>query len=159
MKKFIVFTTLMVLALPAQVMQAQAQEFRSINRIAKKGKAPEGATAVANVKPVSRDVIEQGMREIMAAWNKGDTEKYLADNFYDKRRLDDSISTNMPRDAKVTVQGIKSIQTLEQFQKEGEVISRVSVTVNTTIEYNDPTRGFQSYPGTTEYILNVKGGI
>lgn len=154
MKKLVIGLAFILLATPAM-----AQEFRSMKRIAAKGKAPEGATAVASVKPVPRAVIEQGMREIMAAWNKGDTEKYLADNFYDKRRLDDTIGTNMPRDAKVTIQGIQGQQTLEQYQKEGEIISRVSVTVRTTIEYNDPITGFQSYPGTTEYILSVKGGI
>lgn len=133
----------------------QAQEFRAMNRIATPGKAPEGAVPVGSVKAVPRETVEQGVRQLMEAWNTGTLEQHLADSFYDKQRLQDVIGTNMPRDAHLTVLGIQGQQTLQQFEKEGETISRVSVTVRTRLEYEDPARGHRAFDGTVEYILNV----
>ncbi|MBN8531274.1 MAG: hypothetical protein J0L97_05375 [Alphaproteobacteria bacterium] len=146
---------LTILAALLLASSAYAQEFRAMNRIASPGKAPEGAVALDEVQAVPRAVVEKGVQELMASWNTGQLEKHLAENFYDKSRLDDAISTNMPRDAKLTVLGIQGQQTLQQFKKDNATISRVSVTVRTRLEYNDPARGRRSFEGTNEYILRV----
>lgn len=151
--------SLMILATTLLLASAaQAQEFRAMNRINTPGKAPEGAVALDSVQAVPRDVVEKGVKELIGSWNSGNLEKHLADNFYDKDRLGDTISTNMPRDAKLSVLGIQGQQTLQQYQKGSATISRVSVTVRTRIEYNDPARGRKAFDGTNEYILRVTQG-
>ena len=84
----------------------------------------------------------------------------LADNFYDKSRLADALTTNVPRDARLRVVAIQGMQTLNQYLQNTpsgveQRVSRVSVTVSTQVEYNDPQSGFRHLDGSNEYILRI----
>lgn len=142
--------------------QAQAQEVRQFKRIATPLAAPSlpsGARAVANARPVSRAKVESAVQQIAASWNTPRLESLLAENFYDKRRLMDSLGTLVPRDAKLRVLGIQGVKTLNQYVQAGtrgeQLVSRVSVTLRTQVEFNDPRGGFQRLEGDNEVILLV----
>lgn len=142
---------------------AQAQEARQLHRIATPqpaANAPPGARAAAPVRPVSAAKIEEAVKKIVDAWNTPDLGQMLAGNFYDKSRLVDTLNTKAPRDAKLRVLSVQGMQTLDQhLQKTGsgaeQRVSRVSVTVRTQLEYNDPQAGFQRLDGTNEIILLI----
>ena len=84
----------------------------------------------------------------------------LSEQFYDKSRLLDVVQTGVPRDATLKIQSIQGIQTYQQYivpssdGGRGEMVSIVSVTVRTQVEFNSPT-GFTRLPGINEFILEV----
>lgn len=144
------------------LLPAQAQEVRQFKRIATPQampSLPSGARAVANARPVAPAKVEAAVKQISAAWNSPRLESLLAENFYDKRRLMDSLSTLVPRDAKLRVLGIQGVKTLNQYLQAGaqgeQLVSRVSVTLRTQVEFNDPRGGFQRLEGDNEVILLV----
>ena len=150
-----------VLALPAV---AAAQEFRMLNPIHGPGMAmalPDGAVPVKDVVPVSRQEVERGVRRVMQSWNTPELAQKLAETFYDKTRLTDTIDAVVPRDAKLSVLGVQGVQTLSQHVVSDPsglfdtYISRVSATVRTQVEWNDPRSGFQRRDGTNEIILRI----
>ncbi len=148
------------LGLGCAVAIAQAQEFRQLNRIASPGAAPAGTRAVQQTREVPKAKVEAAVAQIAAAWNTPNLESTLADNFYGKSRLDDALATKVPRDAKLQIMAIQGMQTLGQYAKANasggeDLISRVSVTVRTQIEYNDPRTGFQRLDGTNEFIVLI----
>ncbi|OGT01098.1 MAG: hypothetical protein A3F73_12135 [Gallionellales bacterium RIFCSPLOWO2_12_FULL_59_22] len=120
---------------------------------------PPGARAAASARPVSRAKVEAAVKQIASAWNTQQLEPLLAKNFYDKRRLMDSLGTIVPRDAKLRVLGIQGVQTLNQYVQAGargeQLVSRVSATLRTQVEFNDPSSGFRRLEGDNEVILLV----
>lgn len=150
-------------ALFAAAMPASAQEARQLNRIATPQAAPKlppGARAVAAVRPVPAAPVEAAVQQIAASWNTARLEPLLADNFYDKTRLLDTLNAKVPRDAKLRVLAIQGMQTLNQYLQKNPAgsedrVSRVSVTVRTQLEFNDPQTGLQRLDGTNEFILLV----
>ena len=148
---------LMVLA-----VSADAQEFRAFNPIPTPEAAPEGAAPVAQIRPVRQTEAADDLGKIMGAWNQGDQlNKYIGEGFFDKSRLTDAVDTQVPRDAQVRVLSVRGVQTLQQFQRPApngggtEIISTVSVTGSTQIEFNDVDRGFRRLEGTNEYVLKI----
>lgn len=142
---------------------AHAQEARQFNRIASPQAAshvPPGARAVTTVRPVPAAKVEQAVKKIVGAWNSPDLAPMLADNFYDKSRLIDALLTKVPRNARLRVLSVQGIQTLNQYLQNTapgveQLVSRVSVTVRTQVEYNDPQAGFQRLDGNNEFILLI----
>lgn len=140
-----------------------AQEVRQLNRIATPStaqKLPPGTRTGASQQPVSAARVEEAVKKIAAAWNTPNLAPMLADSFYDKSRLVDALSTKVPRDARLRVLSVQGIQTLNQYLQKSasgmeQRISRVSVTVRTQLEYNDPQAGFQRLDGTNEFILLI----
>ena len=161
--KTIVRCLLMSAALLA-AFAAAAQESRQMNRIATPQSAlrlPQGARSVAAIRPVAMASVEEAVRELAAAWNTPRLPAYLAPNFYGKERLTDALNTQFPRDAKLRVLGIQAMQTVAQYIQPnpsgGEsLVSRVSVTVRTQVEFNDPRGGgLRRLEGTNELLLRV----
>jgi hypothetical protein len=67
----------------------------------------------------------------------------------------------LPRDAKLRVLGIESIQTLEQTidvtpDDQQTRISVVTATVRSQLEFDDPVSGFTRLDGTNEFLLRIK---
>lgn len=151
------FGYVMVLSMLAVgAVPALAHEFRVINAIPAPARLPEGAMAVAQIKPVDRPLIEKTVRALAASWNTQDLQKYLGKDFYDKQRLGDNINSFIQRDGKLKVLSVGGQQTLQQYEEGGKLVSRVSVVVNTQIEFTHPTAGFQRFPGRTELVFKVK---
>ncbi len=154
------FLTLALLLLCGSGAQLCAQESRQFNRIAtpQVQQLPAGARAVATLRPITMAQAESAMQSVATAWNTPQLDPLLASNFYDKSRLLDALNTNYPRDAKLRVLAVQGVQTLGQYVQSGaagaeQLVSRVSVTARTQVEFNDPRTGAQRLEGTNEYIL------
>lgn len=152
---------LLCLALPAA-----AQESRSFNPIARPGDASAAAAPAAGVPPAPaalRERVTRTVAALAAAWNTPDLEKMLSPTFHDRQRLLDAIATQVPRDARLRVVGVQAIQVLgtsKRRTRDGrgeETVTRVSVTLQTQIEFNDPVRGFQRIEGVNEAVFSFPG--
>ncbi len=140
-----------------------AAEFRSIQPISKpigKSTRADGAEAVAEPVPVARGAIESATRELLAAWNAGDLEGALDEEFFDKSRLLDAVDERVPRDATIRLLGVQGSQTLEQYERmeNGVTIleSVVSVTATTQMEFTDASMGFRQLRGMNEFVLRIE---
>lgn len=138
---------------------ARGQEFRSFNPIPTAGRLPAGAKLV-DAKPVDPEAIKRAAEGFAANWNRGSTGEALAEGFYDATRFQDAMVANVPRDARLVLESVRGIQTLQQMEKDdgarGRVrISIVSATLATRIQFNDATQGFVDIPGVNEVILEV----
>ena len=159
--------TLLVIVALLSVLPARAQEFRQLNRIATPAalaKLPPGARSVATQRPIPASDIDAAVRNIAASWNTPTLEPLLTENFYDKSRLLGTLAAGVPRDAALRLVSIQGSQTVQQYTlAEGEeppmLYSRVSVTVRTQVEFNDPQRGFQRLDGTNDMVLLFKGPV
>jgi len=108
------------------------------------------------------ELINQEIHKIFAAWNSGDIANYLSDHFYDITRFLDSMNVKVPRDAKLIVLSIGSVQVLNQSLQEISedktqftCLSEVLATVESQIQYNDPAEGFKRLEGKNEFLLDV----
>jgi len=139
--------------------QLRAGEFRSYEPINSPAAAPEGATVLRTIEPLDRQVLEQLIRELLAAWNDTGFSGRLSEEYYDKSRLLEAMDEKVPRDATLRILAIQHIQTLIQYATttaEGDaIVSTVSAAVATQIEYNDPVEGFKKHEGVNEFIFNV----
>lgn len=155
--------SLILATLVALPCGAHASEFREINRINRAGALPDGAKGVAAPIPVSREEIRRDIEKILASWNTPAMEGLLSEKFHNKDRLLDTVSTFAGRDARLRLLSLQNINTLQQYQEGGQLVSRVSVIARTQIEYTTPTAGARTADGTVEYILKIrqplKGGV
>ena len=151
-------TLLLLLALAAAWPAAEAREFRSIQPIARPGALPAGAQAMAEPLPVPRSEVEQAVHAVARAWNTGEMDPLLSDDFASKSRLLDTLAEVVPRDARLAVLGIGAVSTLEQYRQEGRAVSTVSAVVHSQIEFNDPLAGFVRLPGRAEWYFRVEEG-
>lgn len=138
---------------------AHGQEFRPFNPIPTAGRLPAGAKIV-DAKPVDPEAIKRAAEGFAANWNQGNTGEALAEGFYDASRFQDAMVSNVPRDARLVLESVRGVQTLQQVEKDdaaqGRIrISTVSATLATKIQFNDAAQGFVSIPGVNEVILEV----
>jgi len=160
MKYLIPFLILAALAIPCV---GQASEFREINRINRAGAVPDGAKQLKATVAVSRELIRRNVEKLLAAWNKPKLENMLSDKFHNKERLLDTISSYAGRDARLRLLSLQNVNTLQQYEEGGQLVSRVSVIARTQMEYSLPGTGARTADGTVEYILKIrqpiKGGV
>ncbi|WP_171091684.1 hypothetical protein [Usitatibacter rugosus] len=158
-----------VLALAA--VPALAQESRPFNPIGRPGGAavpgaPVAATGSAPIAPpppsAVRATVNKSIQKLADAWNTPELRKLLSPTYYDRDRVGDALVSKVPRDATLRVLGVESIQVLAQYTQpttdgmEQEVITKVSVTLRTQVEFNDPVLGFQRREGLNEAIFTLK---
>ncbi len=140
----------------AGTYDAVAREFRTFTVIPAEAALPEGAVAVKKVLPIDRRAVDAAVRQLIASWKSRDIKKFLGEDFYDGDRLTDNIQSFIPRDAKLSLLAVQGQQTLQQYEIDGQRVSRLSVIISTQIEFNDPQSGFQRFPGRTELVFKVK---
>lgn len=143
---------------------SSARQFRLITPIVSPqettAQLPAGAKPVKDIQPLSRQEAEPLVRKVIEQWNTSGMASTLSERFYDKSRLMDVMDTGVPRDARLRIQGIRGIQTLQQYIQPStdgsrdSIVSIVSATVQTQLEYNSNT-GFKRLQGTNEFILKV----
>lgn len=142
---------------------AGAQEVRQLDRIPTPGPAmalPPGARAVVSLRPVPTALVEAAVKRLAASWNTPALAARLAPSFYGREQLLDTLRARVPRDAVLRVLGVQGVQTLEQYVQadasgRAMLVSRVSATVHTQVELDDPAAGFQRLEGTNEVVLLV----
>ena len=156
--KYVISILFLALIMPSYIY---ASELRHIRPIPTPGVPPRKALPPEKIKPVPRELVEDAVKELIQAWNNNNLEEVLSEDFYDKDLLLDAMSEKVPRDAELRILSIQGIQTLSQHvevEPSGEkwLVSTVSATVRTQVEFNDPDTGFQRREGTNEYIFLVK---
>ena len=143
------------------ISPGNGEEFRRINPIPTPSRKARGVRTVppAKYRPIPARELKKQVEKIFSNWNRGDISKYLSEDFYDKTRLIDNMYEKVPRDAKVRVLSVGETQIMGQQRIKipgGErIISTVSVTATTQIEFNDPERGYRRLEGQNEYIIKV----
>ena len=141
-----------------------AQELRPINLIpAPTRLKSDGKTIEKPIAPRT-GLIRDNVQEALKTWNNGDISSSLTDNFYDKSRFGDAMQTSIPRDARLRVMDMGSMQILEQkIVKDPDGSQRRvtlgSVEVNSQIEFNDNKNGFVRVPGKNEIIYEISEKI
>jgi len=137
---------------------AHARSFREMNPIGQPEPLGAHQTRPTTVRAVSQDRVRQAMDGIAQAWSGGNISRFLDANFANGNRLADTVREVVPRDARLRIISVRSAATLDQRMESppgqaAKRISTVSALVESQIEFNDPTRGFQTLKGTNEYIL------
>jgi hypothetical protein len=143
---------------------ASAQTFRSFQTIP----VPDPATreamrlrgAAVGIRQVPRDVVEEAVHRIYAAYNTPDFRQYLSERFYDPERLVEAIAEKVPREAVLRLVSINSIQTVSQQPAKDElgretVESLVLVVVRAQMEFTN-AQGFQRREGESELVLRFR---
>lgn len=145
---------------------ANARQFRSAKPIATPASAtfqlPEGARPVDEIVPLSREQVTPALNEVIEAWNGAALEETLSDDFYDASRLNYALDNIAPRNARLEVQSIEGVQTLQQYIEDDpdragreRLVNRVSVTARTQIEFENAQGAFQRRSGVNEYLLKI----
>lgn len=140
---------------------ASAQEGRAFNPIARpaaRPALPAGAERVSPPRPIPREVIEQAVAEVASAWNERRMGRVLGPRFQRAQELSDALQTKVPRDAVLRVMAIQGWQVLDQYRQDGQLVSKVSVTLRTQVEFGEPGAGYQVRDGTNEYVMTLTGG-
>jgi len=113
--------------------------------------------------PLPKSLVEKVLRQLLGQWNRPGMPPTLSRRFPNRNRLLDSLDVSMNRDASLRITGIQSFQTLDQhLQKDRKVeggraiMSRVLVTAQTQVEFNDPQKGLQRIDGTNEYLISIR---
>ena len=68
--------------------------------------------AIPGLRQVPREVIEDAVRKIYAAYNTPEFRQYLSERFYDPDRLADAIVEKVPREARLRLLSINSATTV-----------------------------------------------
>ncbi len=137
-----------------------ARGFRSFDAIVVAPQAALEGEALATPRAVSSAAIRAGVETIIASWNGPALERVLADQFYDRHRLLDAIDTHVPRNATLRLISLQGAQVIRQRQRAAQqqsaaaLISDISVTVNTQLEYRDQ-QGLRSFPGSFELVIRL----
>ena len=157
---------LSVALLAVLVYPIHARQFRQIAPIATPDtpavKLPQGAIPVDVDEQLGREEVEKMLRKVLDQWNSSGMSNTLAEEFYDSSRLNDAMDSIVPRDAKLRLQSVQGLQTVQKYKMpdssggRGETVSIVSVTARTQLEFEQPGAGFRRLPGTNEFILKVR---
>lgn len=151
--------TLCLAAIVALVGEASANGFRTLNPVATPGKLPPGARIVETV-PVDARKVSEAARLYAEGWNSGDAKVAPAADYHDGERWKEAMVTSVPRDARLRLESVRSVQTVQQLvvndPKLGPLrVSTVAATLATRLQFNDPIQGFVSVPGVNEVVLEI----
>ena len=158
---------LFVLILFSRAHAAEMRQFQPIRTPAEIAEAlPPGFKQVERVAPPSRETMAKAVEDLAKEWNKPELMNKLAEEFFDKSRLHDSMATptKVPPEATLRILSVQAVNALQQMVQEdparGQLrISVVQVRAVTRIEFTDPVRGFVRLDGTNDYVLKVKEEI
>lgn len=121
---------------------------------------PEGATVVKAIDNVPRQDVAEAASELAEVWNGPGLADKISDAKFDKNRFDRAMITEVPRDARLELESVRSVATLAQgIVPDGaggfNRVSTVAATLSTRLIVNDPGVGFVSAPGVNEIRFQV----
>lgn len=167
MRKLFPLLALVCAALVSPALQAQGFRFiqpimvpdAQLRDAMRKGLQLRGS-AIPGLRQVPREVVEEAVRKIYAAYNTPDFRQYLSERFYDPDRLADAINEKVPREAKLRMISINSAQTVSQQparDEQGRAVteSLVMVVVKAQMEFTT-VAGFQRREGESEIVLRFR---
>lgn len=120
--------------------------------------------------------VRQGLAQMFEAWKDGQIERFLSPRFYDRQRFLDAMLRDVPRDARIRLLAIESVQPFEQANELLDaatqaaptalpkklllrVRTKLSAIVRTQVEYNDARNGFQRREGRNEFFVELAQDI
>lgn len=131
-----------------------AQESRDVRPI----RTPASA-ALADARQLPRALVEAAAKTVLEAYNTAEFEQVLAADFYDRWRLTDAITEQVPRDARMRLLSLQAWQLFDQTRGDGGsgpmLTSLVSATVNVQLEFTAADGRFERRSGVTELILRI----
>jgi hypothetical protein len=167
MRKLFPLFVLVCAALAPPALQAQGFRFiqpimvpdAQLRDAMQKGLQLRGS-AIPGLRQVPREVVEEAVRKIYAAYNTPDFRQYLSERFYDPDRLLDAVNEKVPREAKLRLISINSAQTVSQQPAKDDrgidvIESLVMVVVRAQMEFTT-TAGFQRREGESEIVLRFR---
>lgn len=164
MKNLVLFLSV-IMALCSVV--ADAREFRERRTIATPlneqqlaGPDEEGSVKLTEAVQLDEAKIKAAIIRLMSNWGTPELEKNLSSRFSNRQQLLDAIATDVPFDAKLDVQSVRSIRVLSQKQKTSPehgrvIVSIVAAEIETDVRYQDPQLGFQKLNGLGEYVFEI----
>ena len=105
--------------------------------------------------PVSREAVRDFVHALAEAWNNQELEPLLAPDFPDRERLLASLPERVVPGARLRVDAVGPIQTVEQERRDNVVISLVLVRFRGQLEIPDPDGGFRRHPTTQELLIRI----
>ena len=155
MKTAPVFALMLGLAFAGAAAAQEGRAFNPIARPAARAALPSGAVRVSPPRPIPRERIESAMASVASAWNERRVNDVLSRDFPRGQELADAMQTKVPRDAALRILAIQGWQVHDQYVLGPNLVSKVSVTLRTQVEFNDPSGGFQARDGTNEYLVTI----
>ena len=135
---------LLLLMLPVLV---QASGMRSLDPI-----SPDNDGAAV---PVSREAVRTFVHALAEAWNNQELEPLLAPDFPDRERLLASLPERVVPGARIRIDAVGPIETVEQERRANVVISLVLVRFRGQLEIPDDDGGFQRHRTTQELLIRI----
>jgi hypothetical protein len=119
-----------------------------------------GGGGIPGLRRVPREVVGEAVRKIYAAYNTPEFRQYLSERFYDPERLLAAVDEKVPREAKLRLISVNSVQTVSQQKAkddEGRDVleSLVMVVVRAQMEFTT-AQGFQRREGESELVLRFR---
>ena len=148
------------------ISDAQMRRLDKIpSRAAANQNLPNGAALVRKIAPVPIEEVEAAAEAVVDSWNNPATiGDIFVDGKFDKRRFERAMITEVPRDARLELESVRSVQTLQQMIVAGEEVgqgpgfvrvSTVSATLSTRLIVNDPDVDFVNMFGLNEVRFQV----
>lgn len=121
---------------------------------------PEGSQVVNTVEEVPANEIADTARDLAKAWNGPGLGNMISDDKFDKDRFTRSMVTEVPRDARLELESVRGVRTLNQaIVPDGNGgfnrVSTVTATLSTRLITNDAQAGFVNAPGVNEVRFQV----
>ncbi|PAV24429.1 hypothetical protein CF392_16330 [Tamilnaduibacter salinus] len=141
-----------------------SRSFRDFTQIPTPSALPDGAERIESLHRLDRELVLEGVNAILSAWNQGQLDTILVQDFADAQKLSDTVLTEVPRDARLALLSMRSYNVISQHRVaepgDGDRrVSRVAVTVRLQLTFNDPRTGYQGLPSTSEFILEIREPI
>jgi len=141
---------------------AQIRSFDKIpSRAAEERNLPDGAALVGRVFPVPIEEVEAAAQALVDSWNDpSKIDEIFAKGKFDQQRFERAMITEVPRDARLELESVRSVQTLKQIivfdEGDGyQRVSTVSATLSTRLIVNDIDVGFVNVFGLNEVRFQV----
>lgn len=158
--KWLVLTATIMATAPLSLAN-QMRSFEAIPSAERdRSDLPDGSALITNPDPIPRGEVSEAAEELADAWNGPGLSGLISEAKFDKSRFERAMITEVPRDASLTLESVRGVQTLNQsIQPDGRggfnVVSTVSATISTRLTANDPTAGFVNAPGVNEIVFQV----
>ena len=155
-----------------------ALEFRSINPI----RAPEGNEILHSraltrlcadvncdelihaekIVPVKKNHVEKIIKKLAKDWKTRRLSEYLAEDFFEKERLLDTLRASTSLAPKLRILAIRDLETISQFvkpvsiERAGYRFSLMVAKIKTQVEYNTAKGYVKSKANTQEYLFLIR---
>lgn len=149
-------TALGIALLALLASDGRASELRDYHAI----EAP--ARATGEIRPVPRELVEAGVRRLVAGWNTAGFPALVSERADDKQRLLAALDAHVPSAAKLRLLSLEDIRTVRQYRRRAAdgarvQVSEVAVDMVTQVELERPEAEgrLQRHRGSLSVLVEV----